>query len=250
MQLHEPSGVLAGERPPGQRILVVAAHPDDAEFYCGGSIARWVAAGAEVSFVVCTRGDRGGRDLVVSTAALAETRRAEQLEAAAILGVKLVIFLEHGDGELKFDDALREEITKAIRQLKPDVVIAHDPSPYYVSVAGYTYIHHVDHKAAGQATLAAVYPCAPNPRFYPEHADLGLGPHRVAEILLIDAGEPDFFVDISATIEAKARSIAAHRSQAAVWGGQEALVREWARRTGQQAGMDYAEGFRRLRLSF
>jgi LmbE family N-acetylglucosaminyl deacetylase len=203
-----------------------------------------------VSLVVCTKGDRGGHDLAVSADSLAGTRRAEQLEAAAILGVRQVIFLEHGDGELKADDALREEITKAIRQVKPDAVVAHDPAPYYVSVAGYTYIHHVDHKAAGQATLAAVYPCAPNPRFYPEHADLGLGPHRVAQVLLVDVAEPDFFVDIGATIEAKARSIAAHRTQAAVWGGQEALVREWARRMGQEAGMDYAEGFRRLRLSF
>ena len=250
MPPHEPRGAPTSDTPPGQRVLVVAAHPDDAEFYCGGSIAKWVAAGAEVSFVVCTRGERGGRDLAVSAAALAETRRAEQLEAAAILGVKQVIFLEHGDGELKADDALREEITKAIRQVKPDAVVAHDPAPYYVSLAGYTYIHHVDHKAAGQATLAAVYPCAPNPRFYPEHADLGLGSHRVAEVLLIDMAEPDLFVDISATIEAKAHSIAAHRTQAAVWGGQEALVREWARRVGKLAGLEYAEGFRRLRLSF
>lgn len=250
MTSHQPPVAPLSEAPPGQRILVVAAHPDDAEFYCGGSVAGWVANGVEVSFVVCTRGDRGSHDLAVSAAALAGTRRAEQLEAAAILGVTQVTFLEHGDGELKGDDTLREEITRTIRRIKPDVVVVHDPAPYYVLASGYTYIHHVDHKAAGEATLAAVYPCAPNPRFYPEHADLGLGPHRVAEVLLVDVSEPDFFVDVTATIEAKARAIAAHRSQAAVWGGQEALVREWARRVGQMAGVEYAEGFKRLRLSF
>jgi LmbE family N-acetylglucosaminyl deacetylase len=138
-----------------QSILVILAHPDDPEFFCGATIARWTAAGHQVSYCLLTCGDKGSKDRNISPEALCQLRHAEQLAAAAVLGVARVRFLDYPDGYLVPDLTLRRDIARVIRQERPDVVVACDPTNLYIRDV---YINHPDHRAAGQAVLDAVYP--------------------------------------------------------------------------------------------
>src|SRR5262245_7901112 len=192
------------------RVLVVGAHPDDAEYFAGGTLLRFVENGARVALTVCTGGGRGGRDLDDPVA----VRAAEQAAAAQVMGFAARENLGRTDGELQNDEALREGIVHALRRERPDVVITHDPRAVFAPVRDRFRLQHSDHRAAGQGTLDAIYPRAPSPNFYPKQiSDLGLAPWFPREVWLMDTAEPTIRVDVAKTFDRKLDALRAHASQ-------------------------------------
>jgi len=192
------------------RVLVVGAHPDDAEYYAGGTLLRLVLQGARVALTVCTGGGRGGRDLEDPVA----IRAAEQAAAAEVMGFAARENLGRTDGELVVDEALRESIVFALRRERPDIVVTHDPRALFAPVRDRFRLQHSDHRATGQGTLDAIYPRAPSPNFYPKQiSDLGLEPWFPREVWLMDTAEPTISVDVAKTFERKLDALRAHRSQ-------------------------------------
>lgn len=185
------------------RALAVGAHPDDAEFGAGATLARWAEAGCEVTLVVCTDGSKGTWDPSADTAALVAVRQAEARDAAAELGARGgVVFLGRVDGELENDRPARSELARVIRQVRPDVLVGHDPWRRYRL--------HPDHRAAGFLTCDALV-AARDPHFFPEH---GLDPHRPAALLLFEADDPDHAeVAEERHLAARIAALEAHRSQ-------------------------------------
>ena len=171
-----------------QTYMLVVAHPDDSEFSSAGTVARLKDAGKRVVLIQVTSGDKGSDDPEMTPQRLAATREAEQREAARILGASDVIFMRCPDGELEPNLELRREIVRIIRRLKPDVVVCQDPTVRWVDTQ---YINHPDHRAAGEATLAAVFPAARDRMNFPELLAEGLEPHKVREIYLAGAQTPD-----------------------------------------------------------
>ena len=228
------------ERP--ERAMVVIPHPDDGEGGVGGTTAKWVAEGTEVVFVLCTNGDKGTSDPSMTQAKLAAVREREQAAAAAALGVKEVIYLRYGDGELEDTKKFRGELVRAIRKHKPDVVFCTDPFRT-------TFYLHRDHRISGQVTLDAVFPYARDFLHYNEHIQEGLETHKVGDVLMWGTEHPDTFIDITDTIETKIEALKKHDSQVG-GGGRDVdrFVKENAQRQGQQANMTYAEGFRRIQF--
>lgn len=226
-----------------QRILVIVAHADDIEFGMAGSVARWTAEGHEVAYCLITDGSAGSNDPNVDPRALAELRRDEQIAAAAAVGVTTVRFLGYSDGTLQPTLELRRELTRLIRELKPDRVVCQDPTTVFVDT---NYINHPDHRAAGEAAIYAVFPSAETRPIFPELLSEGFEPHKVQELWLTLTLHPDTFVDITQTIERKIEALLCHRSQvgpeAAEW------MRTWDAKNGELAGVPYAEGFRVMRL--
>jgi len=228
-----------------ERVLAVGAHPDDIEFGCGATIAKWADAGATIHCCICTDGSKGSWDPDADPGALVATRIAEQEDAAAVLGVKAVEFLGYVDGEL--DDALdaREAVAAVIRRTRPDVVFTHDPAP----IARI----HPDHRRAGYLVLDAIV-AARDPLFFPEQ---GLEPHRPSLVLLFESEQPDHVERIDATVDRKIASLLRHRSQ---WRStmhiddrpeeQHAAfvreVRDTAAAHGLRAGVRTGEAFRRF----
>src|SRR6516162_3077105 len=186
--------------PEGDRVLVVMAHPDDAEFGCGGTIAKWAAAGKDINYVLCTSGDKGSGDPNVSPFQLAQTRRVEQVNAAHALGAREVVFLAYEDGTLRNTLELRRDIVREIRRFKPDAVICQDPTMRF---GGHRYLNHPDHRAAGDACLDAVYPSARDPHVFPELMVDGFGPHKVREVFMSTMQNPDVWIDVSECFERK-----------------------------------------------
>lgn len=227
-----------------KRVLVVFAHPDDAEFGSAGTTAKMSAQGKEVFYAVATDGSKGSSDPEMSTERLIEIRQKEQRDAAAIIDVKDVEFLNFEDGLLEPSMELRKAITASIRRYKPDVVIA--PSPERNLATG-VFVQHPDHLATGEAAIAAVYPCARDRMTFPDLLARGLEPHVVRELWVVGTGAPDFFVDIKDTIDTKVRALQAHASQ--VDGRQvNEFVPQRARQLGEEHDMEYAEGFRRIQI--
>lgn len=197
--------------PASQRILVVLAHPDDPEFFCGGTIARWSIAGHEVSYCLLTCGDKGTKDRNLESAQLCCIRQEEQGKAAAILGVKQVRFLEYQDGYLVADLGLRRDITRVIRQVRPDILVTCDPTTLFYNNQS---INHPDHRAAGQAALDAVFPAARDHlNFIELWKDENLEPHAVREVWVCGTLEPNIILDVSEFWEIKIRSLYEHASQ-------------------------------------
>lgn len=227
-------------------ILVVAAHPDDPEFAFGGTVAKWVREGARAIYVICTKGNRGSSDPEMSPEKLAFIRQKEQKAAAKIIGVAGVIFLDHNDGELMADLSFKEELVRLIRKLKPDIVLTHDPSYFYFKTRGF--INHTDHRACGEAVLDAVYPLARDLLSFPHHNEEGLTPHRVTEIYLTNFEDPDFFVDVTETVEIKIKAILAHKSQVEHRENLPQMIKKWLAENGKIGGFKFAESFRRLQL--
>jgi LmbE family N-acetylglucosaminyl deacetylase len=194
-----------------QKILVVLAHPDDPEFFCGASIARWVDEGHQVVYWLLTCGDKGADDASVRPDELCNRRHDEQREAAAVLGVKQVNFLSYPDGYLVPDINLRREITRIIRLEKPNILVTCDPETFIV---GETRINHPDHRAAGQAALDAVFPAAGNPLYFPELMhEQGLQPHSVDEVWISLTQKPTVKLDITPYWEKKINALYQHKSQ-------------------------------------
>jgi LmbE family N-acetylglucosaminyl deacetylase len=223
-------------------ILGVAAHPDDLDFGMAGSIARWVREGATAYYLILTNGNKGTHDRTLSPNQLRDLRRDEQRAAAKILGVAEVFFCDYNDGELECSLEVKECIARRIRQVGPDVVLTMDPTMVYSSKRGF--INHPDHRAAGQATLDAVYPLARDHLAFPALFQEGLEPHEVSTVLLVNFDEGDFYVDISKDMKAKVKALKAHKTQV----GPQAIkmVKSWAAQAGATAGCQFAEAFVRV----
>ncbi|MEA2616742.1 MAG: hypothetical protein QOE72_2525 [Chloroflexota bacterium] len=224
-------------------LLVVMAHPDDAEFSAGGTLARWTGAGARVSYCVCTDGDKGTSDPRRDPRAVAEERIAEQRAAARVLGVEEVVFLGHPDGVLQPTLELRRDIVRVIRRVRPEAVLCSDPTRRF----GPGYINHPDHRAAGDVALDAVYPSARDPLVFPELVEEGLAPHKVTQVFVANPTEPNCLVDISGTLERKLDALRQHRSQITDDRLRE-LVPRRAAEVGAPYGLAAAEAFHHIRL--
>jgi LmbE family N-acetylglucosaminyl deacetylase len=191
--------------------LVVLAHPDDPEFFCGATLARWTDAGHEVVYWLLTCGDKGSNNADTLPSELCGDRRVEQRAAAAVLGVHQVNFLEYPDGYLVPDLALRKEVTRIIRKERPDILLTCDPKTLYV---GDSRLNHPDHRAAGQVALDAAFPAAGNPLYFPDllHEE-GLQPHTPHEVWISGTLEPNVQHDVTDLWERKIRAIQQHASQ-------------------------------------
>ncbi len=218
-----------------ERVLVVTAHPDDVDFGAGGTVAAWTRAGVAVSYCVCTSGDAGGFDDTPRDQ-MAPLRESEQKAAAAALGVHDVTFLGYPDGRLTASVELRRDISRQIRRVRPDRVLTQSPEIWWRRLGA----SHPDHRAAGEAALAAVYPDARNPFAHPELlADEGLEPWSVRELWLMAAPDErvNFSVDITATVEDKIAALRAHVSQTAHVAGLEDRIRELSMAIAQHFGL-------------
>jgi LmbE family N-acetylglucosaminyl deacetylase len=201
----------AAELDDNKKVLVVLAHPDDPEFFCGGTVARWASAGRTIAYCLLTRGDKGADDDAIPSDQIARMREAEQRAAASVLGVQEVFFLSHPDGYLEPSLDLRRDIVRVIRRVRPDIVITCDPTNFFPSNR---HINHADHRAAGEATLDAVYPAARSALYFPElYAEEGLEPHKVHDVYVAGAQHPNIKVDITEHFDQKLRALQEHHSQ-------------------------------------
>ncbi len=225
--------------------LVLFAHPDDAEFMCGGTVARWTREGCEVHYVVCTDGSAGSNEPGATREGLRVIREQEQRAAADVLGVKSVTMLGELDGHLQVTDETRRKVCREVRRLRPEVLVAPDPGRFW---SGNGYINHWDHKQAGILALTAVMPDAPTRLMFPELLDEGLEPYEVPNLWL-SSSEPDVYVDITDTIDTKLEALAAHRSQSAE--AASPWVRERAEELAAASGRGsaYAEAFKAFRFA-
>ena len=193
---------MTGNLPVPARALAIGAHPDDVEFGCGATLAKWAAAGCEIHHLVCTDGAKGSWDADEDVAHLVARRKDEQRDASRALGGEgRVVFLGWPDGELEAGLVQRAQVAEWIRRIKPDVVLGHDPWKRYRL--------HPDHRNAGFLVTDGIV-AARDPHFFPEQ---GLPPHRPSALLLWEADEPDHVEDASGFVEAKLAGLLAHRSQ-------------------------------------
>ncbi|HEY2003894.1 MAG TPA: PIG-L deacetylase family protein [Candidatus Saccharimonadia bacterium] len=230
-----------------QVVLGVAAHPDDLDFVAAGAMAGWAAAGADVCYLVLTDGSKGTEDRDIPPAKLIEQRREEQLAAGKILGLKEVLFLDYPDGMLENSLDVKRDVARAIRRLRPDVMVTNDPSVLYSADSGY--INHPDHRAAGQAVLDAAYPLARDHLSFPELMAEGFEPHKVRTVLLSNFEQQNFGVDISETLDVKLKALAKHKSQIPDWEATQSRVTRWAVAAGKKYGCRYAEAFVRIDIA-
>jgi LmbE family N-acetylglucosaminyl deacetylase len=191
-------------------ILVVLAHPDDPEFFCGGTIARWTSEGRQVRYCLLTRGDKGSDDGQADPEQLAVLREKEQRAAADSLGVKDVRFLGMPDGYLTPDLALRREVVRVIRQIRPGIIVTCDPTNFFPNDR---YINHPDHRAAGQVTLDAVFPAAGSGLFFPELLAEGLEPHKISQVFVAMPQTANMIIDVTDQFDRKVAALRHHVSQ-------------------------------------
>ena len=227
-----------------QRILVMVAHPDDIDFACGGSVATWAGEGHHVSYCLITNGDAGGFDEAVTRTDMAALRQKEQRTAGGILGVDDLHFLGWPDGRLYVTHELRRDLSRVIRQVRPDRVVTSSPVRELRNMYG----SHPDHTAAGEAVMCAVYPDARNPFAHPELlADEGLEAHTVSEVWVMSTGkDADRYVDTTDVFERKVAALRAHESQTAHMDDLSDRMWAWGRRQAESAelGEDrVAEGY-------
>jgi LmbE family N-acetylglucosaminyl deacetylase len=206
-----------------ERILMVTAHPDDVDFGSAGSVARWTDAGVEVAYCICTNGEAGGFDPSVPRSTMAEIRQAEQRAAAKVVGVSDVAFLGYPDGRLESTIALRRDISRVIRRVRPQRVVAQSPGRNFQRM----YASHPDHLAAGAATMAAVYPDSRNQFAHPELLKEGFEPWTVTEMYLVTPDTSDVFVDITDTFDRKLDALRCHVTQMTDLDGLDARIRSW-----------------------
>lgn len=221
--------------------MVIAAHPDDAEFGPAATAARWIDAGSVGWLVCCTSGDAGGEDPDGDPLTLAALRESEQRAAAAIVGYAGVSFLHQPDGALANDLALRELLVREIRAFGPDAVLATDPETLFYGDGG---INHADHRAAGMAAVDAVYPAARNPMSFPWLVREGLTAHKVRRLYLFWSNHPTVRIDVSATLERKIAALLAHSSQVHDPDRLGERIRAWAREEGEPIGVAAGEALR------
>jgi LmbE family N-acetylglucosaminyl deacetylase len=219
-----------------RRALVVTAHPDDVDFGTAGTVAAFTSAGVEVTYCIVTNGDAGGSDREMSRADMAALRQDEQRAAAAVVGVSDVRFLGHPDGMVQATIELRRDISRVIRQVRPERVITQSPERNW----DFIFASHPDHLAAGEAAVCAVYPDARNPFAHAELLDVeGLEPWTVNELWLMGPANvgAGIAVDTSASVDRKVAALLSHKSQIGDPEGISARVREWGQANGQAAGL-------------
>ncbi|WP_062344927.1 PIG-L deacetylase family protein [Herbidospora yilanensis] len=226
-----------------QTVLVVTAHPDDIDFGGAGTVASFTDQGVQVVYLLATSGDAGGFDRAVDGVGMAELRRAEQAAAAKHVGVADIRHLGYPDGAVEATLALRKDIARVIRQVRPDLVITSTPERNYVRL-GPT---HPDHRAVGSATLDAVYPDARNPYAFPDLlAEEGLEAWTVREVWMIGSPTPNHWVDVTATLDRKLAALRAHESQTGHMDGMEDFVKGFLSANARAGGLPegtYAEAF-------
>jgi LmbE family N-acetylglucosaminyl deacetylase len=229
-----------------ERVLCVMAHPDDVDFGAAGSAAVWTDKGIEVSYCIVTDGDAGGFDPSVPRSEIGTIRRAEQTTAASHVGVTDLHFLGYPDGRLEVSIDLRRDISRVIRQVRPQRVLCQSPERDIARI----YASHPDHLAAGDATLSAVYPDARNPFAHPELAEEGFEAWTVREVwMMASSRAADRFVDITDTIDRKVKALLSHESQHQDPGRLDPMMREWSAAIAKLAELPdghLAEGFVRI----
>lgn len=225
-------------------VLVITAHPDDAEFGAAGTVARWTRDGLSVVYVVCTDGEKGTGDRSVRPERLAIARQKEQLAAAEVLGVREVDFLHHPDQGLEDTSEFRKQIVRVIRTYRPSIVVTSDPYRRY--------LWHRDHRITGQVVLDAVFPFARDHLAYPDLLDEGLEPHKVREILFWAAEDINYRVDITETFALKLVALRCHESQVKElpMPDLEGWLRERCRSMAHGEHYELAEAFHRVELPF
>ncbi len=224
-----------------QRVMIVVAHPDDAEFGCGGSVAKWAKEGKEVTYVILTNGNKGSGDRSMTSERLAGIREEEQRNAARTLGVERVRFLGYPDGELEDTRDVRHDVTAEIRRWRPDLLVTQNPFRTLN-----LYASHRDHRIAGGVALDCVYPLARDHLSFPELLAQGLEPHKVGQVYLMWWENPEVVVDVSHTMDLKLKALACHASQMNDFGAVETRVRDRAAEAGKAKGFAYAETFNRI----
>jgi LmbE family N-acetylglucosaminyl deacetylase len=227
-----------------ESAMAIVAHPDDIEYSCVGTLARWALSGAHISYVLCTSGDVGIDEPGMTRAQATAIREAEQTEAAKIAGASEVIFLREPDGLLLPTLELRKKLVREIRRFRPEVVVCGDPTIVW---AGADYINHPDHRAAATAALDAVFPAAGQPNLFEELAQEGLSAHKPRKVYITTWDGADIYINIEGTIDIKIQALRAHKSQMRDW-DPEQMIREWASDYGKGKEMTYAEGFRVVTL--
>lgn len=193
-----------------QTILVVLAHPDDPEFFCGATIARWTEMGHSIHYCLLTRGDKGSNNREETGEQIAKKREVEEAEAAKVLGVDSIQFFHYPDGYLVPDLAIRKEVVRVIRQVRPDILVTCDPTTLFHNDRG---INHPDHRAAGQIVIDATFPAAGNSFYFPELLKEGLEPHSVKEVWLSVTNQANVVIDVSKTWKKKIEALHCHKSQ-------------------------------------
>ncbi len=227
-------------------VLGVAAHPDDLDFSSSATMAKFAAEGAAVYYLLLTDGSKGSDDRSITSEQLIEIRHNEQRAALKAIGGREVSFLDYPDAYLEVTMELKKQIAAEIRRRKPDVVVTMDPTLVYSIERGF--INHSDHRAAGQATIDAVFPLARDHLTFPDLYTQGLEPHKVKTLLLTNFDNPTYFVDVSQTLDKKFLALKEHASQIKDMSTVEDRFKTMAQKLGEKAGFAYAEGFIRLDL--
>lgn len=228
-----------------QKILVILAHPDDPEFFCGATIARWTQHGHLVDYCLLTRGDKGVREIIVDPMELARTREVEQRNAADCLGVRDLKFLDYYDGYIVPDLEIRKAVVRIIRQYKPDIVVTSDPTHIF----GENSINHPDHRSAGQIVVDAVFPAVGNPLyFYDLMHDEGLEPHSIKELWLSLTSQANITIDVTKTWETKIQALHHHVTQIGDMGQLDERMRSRFTPDSSAEHPRYEEKFRRFKF--
>jgi LmbE family N-acetylglucosaminyl deacetylase len=226
------------------QVLVIAPHPDDAEFGVAGTVARWTREGKDVVYVICTNGDKGTSDVNMKPQELAKIREQEQLAAAKVLGVREVVFLRHPDQGIEDTSEFRKELVRQIRKYRPETVVSADPYRKYM--------WHRDHRITGQVALDAIFPYARDYHAYPDLIEEGLLPHKVREVLLWGSEDSNYRSNITDTFDTKLAALRCHKSQVGnnpVPGLAERL-RERAKMMAQGQDYELAESFHRVEIFY
>ncbi|MBZ0293214.1 MAG: PIG-L family deacetylase [Anaerolineae bacterium] len=228
-----------------ERALVIVAHADDIEFGVSGTVARWTEAGAQVTYCIVTDNSSGSNDPAMKSDDLIEIRRLEQIASAEAVGVTDVRFLNYKDGTLTPTLELRRDLTRVVRDVRPQIVITFDPTT--ILTMENNYINHPDHRATGEAAVYAVFPSSESRPIFPELLAEGYEPHKVQQLYLVLTNQPNLTVDVSATHGLKLDALRAHKSQV----GEEEfeMVKQWDAASGEAEGYAYAEVFRVMKLN-
>lgn len=223
-------------------LMVITAHPDDAEFGAAGTVARWTREGRSVVYVVCTDGDKGTSDRSLTSEALMTRRKEEQRKACRKLGVAEVVFLGYGDQTLEDTPAFRKHLVEMIRTYRPQTIITLDPYRRY--------LWHRDHRIVGQVVMDAVFPFARDHMAYPDLLDKGLEPHYVKELLFFGTEDINHYTDIEETFDQKLAALRCHESQVSELGNGD--LRKWLKKRcrllAKGSGYQLAEAFHKVRL--
>ena len=227
--------------PEEKKVLVIMAHPDDAELSSAGTLIKWIDRGCQARYIICTTGDKGTKDITMSPYRLAEIREKEQTEAASILGVKDITFLRHADGGLEHNAGFRNEIALLIRKFQPEIIITHDPwRPYQI---------HPDHRAVGFTTVDAVV-VARDHLFLPALLEVELPAHAPLELYFTFPPTPDYVVDITDVMEKKLEALEKHKSQLKRIPDWPEKIKLMSSKLAEGKTFSYAESFKRLALTY